>query len=79
MHGIWSFLQVESNRTVLTWIGGGVVVVASGIWTVWKFKRSSPAPKSTPDPTVTATDGSFAAGRDLNISGKIDTRGGTKR
>ena len=37
---LWSFLQDESNRAVLAWIGGGAVVVAGGIWTVFKFMAS---------------------------------------
>jgi hypothetical protein len=72
---IWLFLQDESNRDVLGWIGGGVVVVAGAGWAVLKFMVSSRAPKS---PTVAASDGGVAAGRDISGS-KIDTHGGTKR
>jgi hypothetical protein len=35
--GIWSFLQDENNRAVLTWIGGGIAVVIGAVWAVLKF------------------------------------------
>jgi hypothetical protein len=69
---IWAFLQDASNRSVLGWIAGGVVVVAGGIWAVFKFFVAEK--KSPPAPTVSATNGGVAAGRDIRDS-KIDTRG----
>jgi hypothetical protein len=57
MEAIWQF--VTDNRDTLSWLGGGVVVAAGGIWTVTQFflKRE----KSRP---VTAVGG-IAAGRDV--------------
>jgi hypothetical protein len=75
MGGIWAFLQDEANRTVLGWIGGGIVVVVGGLWTAFKFFSKPKAPSSQ---TVSATDGGVVAGRDIRNS-KIDTRGGSKR
>jgi hypothetical protein len=68
---IWAFVQDEANRTVLAWIGGGVVVVVGGVWVVFKFFVDR-------KPTASATGGGVAAGRDINNS-KIDTGGGSKR
>jgi hypothetical protein len=71
---IWNFVVDPNNRAVLTWIGGGVVVIGGAIWTVVKFILSKRfAPKSDPALTVTAKHGSIAAGRDV----KIDSHGGT--
>ncbi len=60
MDAIWQF--VTENRETLSWLGGGVVVVAGGVWTVIKFllKREKPAP-------VTAVGG-VASGRDIRGS-----------
>jgi hypothetical protein len=33
----WSFLKAEENQKVLGWIGGGLVVVATGLWAVVTF------------------------------------------
>lgn len=30
--GFWAWLKVKSNRTVLAWIGAGLVAVAGGVW-----------------------------------------------
>ena len=79
MAEIWSFVQDESNRAVLAWIGSGVVVVAGAIWAVLKFVLSKGAGKSAPTPpTVTASHGGIAAGRDIRNS-KIDTGPRAKR
>jgi hypothetical protein len=74
---IWAFLQDGSNQAVLGWIGGGAVVVVGGIWAVFKFFVAE-TKKSPPAPTVSATNGGVAAGRDIRDS-KIDTRGGSGR
>jgi hypothetical protein len=75
---MWGFLQDESNRAVLTWIGGGGVVIVGGLWAVVKFFLSKKTGKSAPDSTVTASEGGVAVRG--NVQGStIDTRGGTKR
>ena len=68
---IWEALQDPANRAVLEWIGGGIVVIVSGGWAVFKFV----VPKK---PTVSASNGGVAAGRDIRDS-KINTDSRTKR
>jgi hypothetical protein len=77
MDTIWAFLQDETNRTVLAWIGGGVVVVVGGLWAAFKFLVAKEKPKHA-SPTVSVAPGGVGAGRDIRNS-KIDTRGGSKR
>lgn len=59
-----SVLQfISDNRDVLTWLGGGLVVVAGGGWTVVRFVL-----KNRKAPTV-SVDRGVMVGRDI--------RGGT--
>lgn len=39
MSGLWEFLRQKRNREVLGWLGGGLVVAATGLWaaTVYFF------------------------------------------
>lgn len=60
MNAIWQF--VTDNRDMLSWLGGGVVVVAGGVWTVAKFFLKREEPKS-----VSAVGG-VAAGGDIRGS-----------
>ena len=71
---LWDFLVDPTNRTVLGWIGGGIVVVVGGIWAVVKFLFTRKREENTPAPRVSATHGGVGAGRDIRNS-KIDTRG----
>jgi hypothetical protein len=58
---LWAFVRDPENREVLTWIGGGLVVVVTGVWALYK-SRSSGAVPNTPKPTVSAESGSVAIG-----------------
>jgi hypothetical protein len=32
MRGLWEFIRQKRNREVLGWLGGGLVVAATGLW-----------------------------------------------
>lgn len=70
---IWAFLSDPQSREVLTWLGGGLVVVAGGAWTVIKFfatrevrAKAGPTP---PSHRVTSRDG-VAAGGNVSIGNR---------
>jgi hypothetical protein len=58
---IWTFVKKSENREILSWIGGGVVIVAGALWAVVTFLW--PDHSAT---TVCAKQGSIAAGRDAS-------------
>jgi TIR domain len=69
---IWAFLIQRKNREVLAWIGGGLVVVATGLWAI--FVYVFPPKKDLSDATNTeATCGGVAIGG--NVSGSTITAG----
>jgi hypothetical protein len=75
---IWAFLQDESNRAMLGWIGGGIVAVAGGLWAVVKFYAKEG--EASPTPGVRSDRGSAAIGGDnVNSPIKIDARSSGKR
>jgi hypothetical protein len=83
MGGVWSFLSATKNQKTLSWVGGGLVVVAGGAWAVftylWPHEASSPE-----GPTIVCTQpGGIAAGRDANgnsitINGSVQVAAGAK-
>jgi hypothetical protein len=77
LSSIWDFLKDGSNQAVLSWIGGGIVVVAGGLWAALKFLFPKEKDKSAA-PAVHADRGGFAAGRDIR-NNTIDRRSGPKR
>jgi hypothetical protein len=69
LSSIWDFLKDASNQAVLSWIGGGIVVIAAGIWAVVKFIAKNGDQKPS-QPTVSADHGSIAAGRNISINAR---------
>ena len=78
MNAFWRFLRDKRNQQVLGWLGGGLVVAATGLWVavVYFFPPTkSPEVKSrepTP-PAVQADRGGVAIGGD--VSGATITGG----
>lgn len=68
MGGVWNFLRQKRNQQVLSWLGGGLVVAATGAWVV--FVYLFPAQK---EPEVRANCGGVAVGG--NVSGSTITAG----
>jgi hypothetical protein len=76
---VWTFLKDPANQAVLSWIGGGIVVIAGGIWAVVKFfaKKEDGGERK---PSVKAEGGSVAIGGDNKDSPiNIGAKGRSKR
>jgi hypothetical protein len=67
MDSVWKFLQDPGNRAVLGWVATGIAAVAAGVWAVLRFLLRKP-------PSVKATGGGVAVGRDAN-NATINTGG----
>jgi hypothetical protein len=69
---VLAFLRDESNRALLGWIGGGLVVLATGLWAVFTFyvdhSKPSPPPATT---IVEQKETGIASGRDTNINAPV--------
>ena len=65
---IWDWLSHSGNQATLVFLGGGVVVVVTGIFAIFKFRRSG-GEKKPSSLTVTADRGGVAAGRDAHVTG----------
>jgi hypothetical protein len=69
------FLKDESTRSILSWIGGGVVTVVGAVWAFYKFQSSKTEQNL---PSVSANNGSISAGRDIRDN-KIEMHSDRKR
>jgi hypothetical protein len=78
LEDIWGFLKDPANRTVLAWIGGGIVAVAGGLWTAIRFFAGKG--EGRPSPSAKADNSSVAIGRDATNSPiHVNKRGSAKR
>jgi hypothetical protein len=78
--GLWGFLRDKGNQQVLSWLGGGFVVAATGLWVafVYFFPASKSQETKSPEPappSVQANCGGIAIGRD--VTGSTITAGTT--
>jgi hypothetical protein len=69
---IWAFVRERSNRKVLAWIGGGLVVLAAGLWTVFVYIFPPKHEDGVPS-DVQASCGGIAIGG--NVTGTTITAG----
>jgi hypothetical protein len=74
MNSFWQFLRDKRNQQVLGWLGGGLVVVVTGLWVVivhlFPPPKSSETKVSGPVPvSVQADRGGIAVGG--NVAGGI--------
>lgn len=72
---MWQWLKDPDNRTVLAWLGSGLVVLAGGAWAVFTYLappesggRAPPAPSVQVEQGVGA-GGDISVGGDLSVSG----------
>ena len=70
IEGWWGFLRDKRNQQVLGWLGGGLVVVATGLWAAFVYLSPEPTPAS-----VQANCGSIAIGG--NVTSATITGGAT--
>jgi tetratricopeptide (TPR) repeat protein len=66
---IWEFLSDPNTQKTLSWLGGGLVVLAGGIWAVIKLfvARGNADADDRPSVEVLADRGGIAAGGNVNI------------
>ena len=72
MTDLWSFLGDAKNQATLSWLGGGLVVLAGGAWAVLKFLAGQEETVAKPVPlpgraTVRADHGSIAGGGKVSV------------
>ncbi|MGH6839148.1 MAG: hypothetical protein ACREDT_10175 [Methylocella sp.] len=73
---VLAFLRDENNRALLGWIGGALVVLATGFWAVFvHFYLSPEAKPGPPQKQIEAECDSIAIGGD--VSGATITAGGS--
>ena len=74
----WRFLRDKRNQQVLGWLGGGLVVLATGLWAAFVYffppVKEAKSPEATPA-SVQANCGGIAIGRD--VTGSTITAGST--
>jgi hypothetical protein len=75
MNRLWRFLREKRNREILGWIGGGLVVLATGIWTVTVYLFPAQKAQETKPTEVEARCGSVAVGG--SVTGGSTVRAGS--
>jgi tetratricopeptide (TPR) repeat protein len=69
---VLAFLRDEANRALLGWIGGGLVVLATGLWAVFTFYVDHSKPPPSPAMTIVEQKGTgIASGRDTNVNAPV--------
>src|SRR5712671_5511306 len=69
----WAFLKSKTNREIVSWLGGGVTVIAAGIWTVLVFLHHDGKNSNTvTTPQVTQSGTGVASGGNTVINAPVN-------
>ncbi|MBA1347151.1 hypothetical protein [Rhizobium sp. WYCCWR 11146] len=69
IEGIWNVLSDEGNRSILSWIGGGLAIAIGALWAAYKFhRRDKEEKKDSQAAMVSASNKSISVGRDIRNS-----------
>jgi tetratricopeptide (TPR) repeat protein len=70
---LWKFIRDGKNREIISWVGGGVVVIVPAIWAAFNyfFSHADHQPAAAPTPAITQ---SVQSGRDTVINAPVSGR-----
>jgi tetratricopeptide (TPR) repeat protein len=73
---LWTFISDKTNQQIISWLGGGIVVVVAAAWTVFIYVREHadrPAPAASPvASSVTQSGTGIASGGNTTINGPVN-------
>ena len=77
--GLWGFLRDKRNQQVLGWLGGGLVVAATGLWVAFVYFFPPPTSREgkSPVPAVNVQADCSGIAIGGNVTGATITTGGT--
>ena len=64
---LWRWLSESKNQKTLAWLGGGVIIVMSGLWQVYVHFSDSPTEDKPSISNVSASSGGIASGGAVTI------------
>jgi tetratricopeptide (TPR) repeat protein len=70
---LWKFIRDGKNREIISWLGGGVVVVVPVIWAAFNyfFSHADNKPAAAPTPAITQSAPGIQSGRDTVINAPV--------
>jgi hypothetical protein len=77
MSRFWDFIRLKGNRERLAWLGGGAVVVVTGLWTAFVYLFPLKTEPAIGETKLTASCGSVAIGG--NVTDATITAGNPTR
>jgi len=72
LNRLWQFIRDDTNRTILSWLGGGAVFVITGAWALFIFFHNDKRPIPSPAPVVEHSGPGITSGHDTVITGPVN-------
>jgi tetratricopeptide (TPR) repeat protein len=70
---LWKFIRDGKNREIISWLGGGVVVIVPAVWAAFNyfFPHADNRPAAAPTPSITQSASGIQSGRDTVINAPV--------
>jgi hypothetical protein len=72
LHRLWEFIRNDSNRAILSWLGGGAVFVVAGAWTLFIFLHDDKRPTPSSTTVIAPSAPGITSGHDTVITGPVN-------
>src|SRR5919201_238381 len=70
---LWKFIRDGKNREIISWLGGGVVVIVPAIWAAFNYfsPHADNRTAAAPTPSITQSASGIQSGRDTVINAPV--------
>ena len=71
LHRLWKFVGNNANRAILSWLGGGAVVVVAGAWTLFIYIHGDNKPAAPTTTVIAPAAPGITSGHDTVVNAPV--------
>ena len=78
MERLLRIIRKSENRKALSWVGGGLIILAAGMWVIIEHFFPVETPSRAVETPSVKSQGGIASGRDTHVRGDVSFGSGVQ-